>query len=138
VGSKTWRSYFLALLAEASSQAAQPETGLTVLADACPLVAETEARWWEAELYRLREVLLCQLSRPEMSQAEVCFQQALDVARRQQARALEFRAEPRSALGGSREADSGPTAAGRDIQLVHEGFDTPDLQEATALLEECT
>ena len=61
VGPKTGRSYFLALLAEASSQAAQPETGLTVLADACPLVAETEARWWEATLYRLREELLCQL-----------------------------------------------------------------------------
>jgi predicted ATPase len=92
VGPKTGRSYFLALLAEASSQAAQPETGLTVLADACPLVAETEARWWEATLYRLREELLRQLPRPEVSQAEACFQQTLDVACRRQAKALELRA----------------------------------------------
>ena len=59
---------------------------MTVLAEALTLVAATEERWWEAELYRLQGELLRQLTRPDMSQAEACFQLALAVARRQQAR----------------------------------------------------
>ena len=91
-GLKLYRPYFLALLAEASGQAGQPEAGLTVLAEALTLVAATEERWWEAEVYRLQGALLLQLPSPDVGQAEACFQQALDVARRQQAKALELRA----------------------------------------------
>jgi predicted ATPase len=86
------RPYWLSLLAEAYGQAGQPEAGLTVLAEAVTLVATTEERWWEAELYRLQGALLLQLPRPDMGQAAACFQQALGVARRQHARALELRA----------------------------------------------
>ncbi|HEY5868059.1 MAG TPA: hypothetical protein VI542_21285, partial [Candidatus Tectomicrobia bacterium] len=63
-GLKVYRPYFLALLAEAYGQAGQPEAGLTVLAEALTLVAATEERWWEAELYRLQGELLRQLTRP--------------------------------------------------------------------------
>jgi predicted ATPase len=132
------RAYFLGLLAEASGQAGQPEAGLTVLADAFTLVAETEARWWEAELYRLQGALLLQLPRPDVGQAEACFQQALDVARHQQAKALELRA----ALSLARLWQSqGQRAAARQLlaelyRWFTEGFDTVDLQEAKALLEE--
>jgi DNA-binding winged helix-turn-helix (wHTH) protein/predicted ATPase len=87
-----YRAYFLGLLAEAYGQATQPEAGLRVLAEALTLVATTEVRWWEAELYRLQGVLLLQLPIPDVTQAEVCFQRALDVARGQQAKALELRA----------------------------------------------
>ena len=80
------------LLAEAYSEAGQPEAGLTVLDEAFTLVETTEERWWEAELSRLKGVLLLQLPRPEVSRAEASFLQALDVARRQQAKALELRA----------------------------------------------
>jgi predicted ATPase len=130
------RSYFLALLAEAYGQAAQPEAGLTVLADAFTLVAETEARWWEAELYRLQGELLRQLPRPDVGQAEACFQQALDVARRQQAKALELRA----AMSLSRlwqqhdKRQEGHDLLAPVYGWFTEGFDTPDLQEAKALL----
>ena len=82
----------LALLAEAYGQAGQPEAGLQVLAEAVTLVATTEERWWEAELSRLQGALLLQLPSPDVPQAEACFHQALDVARRQQAKALELRA----------------------------------------------
>jgi predicted ATPase len=92
IGLKLYRPYCLSLLAEASGQAGQPEAGLTVLADAFTLVAATEERWWEAELYRLQGELLRQLPLPNVGQAEACFQQALDVARSQQAKALELRA----------------------------------------------
>jgi predicted ATPase len=137
VGPKMGRSYFLALLAEASGQATQPEAGLTVLADAFTLVAETEARWWEAELYRLQGVLLLQLPLPDVDQAEACFQQALEVARGQQAKALELRAA--LSLGrlwqsqGKREATRQLPAS--IYGWFTEGFDTPDLQAARALLE---
>jgi predicted ATPase len=138
VGPKVGRPYFLGLLAEASGQAGQPEAGLTVLADAFTLVAETEARWWEAELYRLQGALLLQLPRPDVGQAEACFEQALDVARHQQAKALELRA----ALSLARLWQSqGQRAAARQLlaelyRWFTEGFDTVDLQEAKALLEE--
>ena len=65
---------------------------MTVLTEALTLAAATEERWWEAELYRLRGELLLQFPLPDIGEAEACFQQALDVARRQQAKALELRA----------------------------------------------
>jgi predicted ATPase len=50
----------------------------------------TIERWWEAEGYRLQGTLLLQLPRPDVGQAEACFQQALDMARRQQAKATVY------------------------------------------------
>jgi predicted ATPase len=91
-GLKLYRPYFLALLAEASGQAGQPEAGLTVLAEAVPLVAATEERWWEAALYRLQGTLLLQRALPDVGQAEAAFRRALAVAGGQQAKALELRA----------------------------------------------
>jgi predicted ATPase len=138
VGPETLRPHWLALLAEASSAAGQPEAGLTVLDEACTLVATTEARWWEAELSRLKGVLLLQLPSPEISQAEACFHHAIEVARRQQAKALELRA----ALSLARLwQNQGKCAAARQLlaeiySWFTEGFDTPDLQEAKALLAE--
>ena len=132
------RPHRLSLLAEAYGQAGQPEAGLTVLAEAMTLVTATEERWWEAELYRLQGELLRQLTRPDMGQAEACFQQALDVARRQQARALELRA----ALSLSRLwQHQGKRAAAYELLApiygwFTEGCDTADLQEAWGLLEE--
>jgi len=137
-GLKLYRPYFLALLAEASGQAGQPEAGLTVLAEALTLVAATEERWWETELYRLQGELLCQLPRPAVGQAEACFEQALDVARHQQAKALELRA----ALSLARlwQGQGQHTAARHLLEEIYgwftEGFETADLQEAKALLAE--
>src|SRR5262249_454454 len=82
-GPQRGRPAMLALLAEAYGQAGQPEVGLRVLAEAVTLVATTEARWWEAELHRLQGALQLQLPRPDSTQAETCFRQALNVARRQ-------------------------------------------------------
>jgi predicted ATPase len=138
VGLELMRPYGLSLLAEAYGQAGQPEAGLTVLAEALMLVAETEERWWEAELYRLKGVLLLQRSTPETLQAEACFQQALAVAHGQQAKSLELRA----AVSLSRLwQQQGKWDAARELLApiygwFTEGFDTPDLQEAEALLEE--
>jgi predicted ATPase len=132
------RPSILALLAEAYGQAGRPEVGLRVLAEALTLVATTEARWWEAELHRLKGALLLELPNPDVHQAETCFQQALAVARGQQAKSLELRA----AMSLSRLwQQQGQREAARELLAsiygwFTEGIDTADLQEAKALLEE--
>jgi predicted ATPase len=136
-GPKMYRPYWLSLLAEAYGQAGQPEAGLEPLAEALALVAETDERWWEAELYRLQGTLRLQLPSPDIPQVEACFRQALAVARGQQAKALELRA----ALHLSRlwQQQGKRTEAYALLAPIYhwftEGFDTADLQDAKALLE---
>jgi predicted ATPase len=136
VGPESLRSYWLATLAEAYGRAGQPQAGLQVLAEAVTLIATTEMRWWEAEVSRLQGALLLHLPSPEVPQAEAAFRRALDVARRQQAKALELRA----ALSLVRlwQSQGQHTAARHLLEEIYgwftEGFDTADLQEAKALL----
>jgi predicted ATPase len=139
-GLQLYRPYLLALLAEAYGHAGHPETGLTCLAEAVTLMEATEERWWEAEVYRLQGALLLCLPRPDIPQATACWHQALDVARRQQARALELRA----ALSLSRLWQQQGQRAEAHALLAPiygwftEGFDTADLREAQGLLEQVT
>jgi predicted ATPase len=86
------RSDRLALLAETFAQAGQITQGLESLAEGLATVAKSRVRWWEAELYRLRGALLLQQTIAQSEEAEVCFRQALAVARRQQARSWELHA----------------------------------------------
>ena len=90
-----------------------------------------------AEAYRLQGALLLQQTLPDASQAEACFQLALTVAHRQQAKSWELR----SAISLSRlwQSQGKRAAACQLLADVYgwftEGFDTADLQEAKALLE---
>jgi predicted ATPase len=109
-----------------------------VLAEAHALVEQHEERWWEAEIHRLRGVLLLRQSGTPQAEAEAWLQRALDVARRQEAKSLELRA----AMSLSRLwQQQGKGAEARALLApvygwFTEGFDTADLQEATALLEQ--
>ena len=85
-GAGTLRPYFLALLAAASAQAGWCEEGLTLLAAALAVTNDTGERRWEAELHRLQGELLLTSSAEYDTEAETCFRQALDIARRQQAK----------------------------------------------------
>jgi predicted ATPase len=140
IGQQLYRPYQLALLAEAYGRAGHPEAGLSCLVEAVTRVAATEERWWEAEVYRLQGELLLRLPRPDIPQATACLHQALDVARRQQARSLELRA----AMSLSRLWQQQGKRAEAHALLAPiyswftEGFDTADLQEAKALLEALT
>src|SRR5262245_30216154 len=135
-GPELLRPHWLAALAEVYGRAGQPQAGLQVLAEAVTLIATTELRWWEAEVYRLQGELLLQLPSPAGPQAEAAFLRALDVARRQEAKALELRA----ACSLSRLwQQQGQREAARDLLAplyawFTEGLDTPDLQEAQTLL----
>jgi predicted ATPase/class 3 adenylate cyclase len=132
------RPYHLALLAEASAQVGQPAEGLEAVAEALATVAQSAARWWEAELHRLRGELLLQSPVGRPGAAEACFQQALAVARRQQAKSLELRAS--MSLSRLWQHQGKRDKARELLAPIYgwftEGFDTADLQEAKALLTE--
>ena len=143
-GAQLMRPHFLALLADAYGRVGQAEAGLKMLAEALAVVDRTEARMYEAELYRLKgELMLLQPSREgeEASgrdAAEACFLQAIAIARRQGARSLELRA----AMGlGRLWQQQGKSGDARQMLAetygwFTEGFDTVDLQEARVLLGE--
>ena len=132
------RPRYLALLAEAYAQGGQPEAGLTTLAEALAVAHKTGGRYWEAELYRLNGELLLALSAEKHTEAEACFCQALDIARRQQAKSLELRAA--TSLSRLWQQQGKRTEAYDLLAPIYgwftEGFDTPDLRQAEALIEE--
>ena len=148
-GAKVFRPYGLALLAEASAQVGQIETGLTLLAEALAAANDTGERRWDAELPRLKGELLLQsgvrgpesgVSTPHFAEVEACFRRALDIARQQQAKSLELRAAMSLSRLWQRQ---GKRAAAHQLlaEVYHwftEGFDTADLQEAKALLDALT
>ena len=163
-GTEMQRSHFLALLAEAYGKVGEAEQGLATLVEALAQVEQTGERWYEAELYRQKGELLLNaergmqneerqtkkerrgtvpihhssLSLPHSEEAETCFLKAIEVARKQQAKSLELRGVVSLARlwqqhGKHKEAHQMLS----DIyDWFTEGFDTKDLQEAKALLEE--
>ena len=145
-GLAAWRStgaglvqpYWLALVAEVCRKAGQPTEGLTALSEALALVDKNGQRYYEAELYRLKADLLLGQATPDAAQAEACFQQALDVACRQQAKSWELRA----AMSLSRlwQCQGKSEQACQILAEVYgwftEGFETADLQEAKSLLHD--
>ena len=136
---------FLSLLAEVYGKVGQAEEGLTVLAEALAMVNKNGERFYEAELYRLKGQLTLQskVQGPKskvQEEAEECFHRAIDIARRQSAKSLELRA----VMSLSRLWQQQGRQKDDHQMLVQiygwftEGFDTKDLQEAKALLEELT
>jgi predicted ATPase len=137
-GQELTRPGFLGFLAEAHGKIGQDEEGLTVLAEALALVAKTGERFYEAELYRIKGDLLLKQAAPNEDEAESCFHQAIDIAQHQSAKSWELRAATSLARlwqkQGKREEARKLLA---DIYgWFTEGFDTGDLKEAKALLEE--
>jgi len=133
-----WVPYFLTLLAEASGAVSQPETGLRLLAEARTVMDRTQERFYEAEVHRVQGALVLAQAADRHPLAETCFQQALAIARRQQARSWELRAAMSLARLWQQQ---GKQAEARALLApvygwFTEGFDTADLQEAKALLEE--
>jgi predicted ATPase len=155
-GAELERTYFLTLLAEAYGKTGQVEEGLTTLAEALDAVARTGERMYEAELYRLKGQLTLQkfqvsgstfqVTNPHTltpnpqaeAEAEACFLKAIAIARQQQARSLELRAV--MSLARLWQQQGKQAEAHHLLTEIYgwftEGFDTKDLQEAKALLEE--
>ena len=156
--------YWLALLAELHGKVGQVEEGLSLLDEAMTVVDTTRERFYEAELYRLKgeltlqqsgaslgqvpdksqtsrdksEVSNPQLLTPSIQEAEACFLKAIGVARKQQAKSLELRAA--TSLARLWQQQGKKAEAHRMLSEIYnwftEGFDTKDLQEAKALMDE--
>jgi adenylate cyclase len=136
MGTELARPLHLAMMAEAYGQGGKPAEGHTLLAEALAAMHSTSERWWEAELYRLKGELLLAQSSDHAAAAETCFGQALDVARRQQAKSLELRATlslSRLWQRQDKRAEARQLLTAMYDQFT-EGFDTADLQDAKALL----
>lgn len=151
------RSQFLALLAEALVKAGKTEDALRTLEDALDAADRTGEKSYQAELYRLKGEFLLKQSRRRgasraaavgtlaidvmptaIANAEACFNESIQIARRQKAKSLELRtmmsiARLYQKLGKRNEALGllAPVYAS-----FTEGFDTIDLREAKALLDE--
>jgi predicted ATPase len=156
------RPRLFSLLAWIYQRIGQPEEGLAQLATAFSVMTKTEERQWEAELHRLKGELTLQKASQKAKvkaqkskipntqpltpntqaeaehEAEECFLKAIEVARHQQAKSWELRAA--TSLARLWQSQGKGKQAHKMLSKLYnwftEGFDTKDLQEAKALLEE--
>jgi predicted ATPase len=132
-----WRVHYFALLADVCGKAGKIEEGLAALAEALRAVDGKGIGYYEPELHRLKGELLLARAPESPSDAEACFRQAIDIARRQSAKSLELRAV--LSLSRLYHQQGKTEEAHRMLAEIYrwftEGFDTVDLQEAKALLQ---
>jgi tetratricopeptide (TPR) repeat protein len=126
---------YFSLLAQACLKVERWEEGLDALEQALAESLQNDEHWWDAEIHRLRgELMRAQGAAP--GEVEAAFQRALEIAQAQQARSLELRAA--TSLARLWQANSRSSDAKHLLTQVYawfaEGFDTPDLQTARALI----
>jgi predicted ATPase len=137
VGTDLFAPYFLTLLGDVALKANQADECIAALDEAETLLNRTGERWWESETHRLHGALLVAQG-GDSAEAESRFEKALAIARQSDAKSLELRAAVSLArLWQQREKRH----EARDLlapiyDWFTEGFDTADLQEAKALLNE--
>ena len=136
-GAAVFQPSGLALLAAASAQVGRHEAGLTLLAEALAVVNDRGERRSEAELHRLKGELLLARAAGHDTEAGTCFRQALDIARRQQAKSWELRATMSLARLWQRQGkrDAARQVLAEVYGWFTEGFDTADLREPKTLLD---
>ncbi|MGQ0735201.1 MAG: hypothetical protein ACT4QD_16305 [Acidobacteriota bacterium] len=155
-GAELEMPYWLSLLAQAQGKAGQLEEGLRTLAEAMRRVQQYGVRICEAELHRLRGELLLQqavpkdqrgafgplapavIHAPVMTEAAASFRDAIEIARRKQAKSLELRAVMSLSrlLQRQGQRDEACQMLGQIYGWFTEGFNTADLKDARALLDE--
>lgn len=139
-GGDLWRStgavlgsvWNFGILAEGHARAGRTEEALTVLNEALELAAKSRERFYEAELLRVKGELLIE------SEAEICFRRAIAIAQAQRAKSLELRAT--MSLARLFQKQGRIAEARKMLAEIYgwftEGFDTLDLIEAKALMDE--
>jgi class 3 adenylate cyclase/predicted ATPase/ABC-type transport system involved in cytochrome c biogenesis ATPase subunit len=138
-GARMDRPRWLALLAEVCERRNRTQDGLTAVSEALTVVVETKECLLQARLCQLKGELVLKEGLPGAAErAEACFQEALLVARSQQAKSWELRAA--TSLARLWYAQSRRRAAYELLAPVYgwftEGFDTADVKEAKVLLDE--
>jgi predicted ATPase len=137
MGVQAVRPLQLACLAGAHGKVEEVEEGLALIDKALETANRNEERCYEAEIHRLRGELLLQQGEAK-TEAQHHYEQAIEVARRQSARSWELRAT--TSLCRLWQAQGRRKEARRKLAGIYgwfsEGFDTADLKEAKALLDE--
>jgi predicted ATPase len=137
-GSTVWLQLCLPYLASAHADLGQFDDAWRCIEEATAAVVTTKLKLWEAEVYRVAGELVLMRPKPDAANAETYFDRALAVACQQQAKSWELRA----AMSLARLwRDQGKVQQARELLApvygwFSEGFDTRDLKEAKALLEE--
>ena len=138
IGTSTWGTAWLTHLALAYAELGKLDDAWRRMCEALTLVEATKERWCEAEVNRIAGEIALKSPEPDAAKAEAYFEHALSVARKQQAKSWELRA----AMSLARLwRDQGKVQQARELLApvygwFTEGFDTLDLKEAKALLNE--
>jgi predicted ATPase len=137
-GSTLFVSLSLSHLAKAYAELDQFHEARRYIGEAINAVEVNKERWCEAEVHRVAGEIALGSPEPDAGKAEADFERALSVARQQQAKSWELRASMSLARLWR---DQGKTQQARELLApvygwFTEGFDTRDLKEAKALLEE--
>jgi class 3 adenylate cyclase len=130
-------AFYASLLAKASALTGRMRQGLQILDQALSQVEQSGERFYEAELFRLKGELL-KSSDADAAGIEACLYKAIEVARSQSAKSLELRATTSLAclLRDTNRRDEARTMLAEIYNWFTEGFDTADLKDAKALLDE--
>jgi predicted ATPase len=129
---------YMSHLATAYAGLGQFDDAWRCIGEAIGAITTTKERWFEAEANRVAGEIALKSPEPDASKAETCFERALTIARKQQAKFWELRA----AISMARLwCDQGKLQQARKLLApvygwFTEGFDTRDLKDAKALLEE--
>ena len=138
IGSTIYWPVWLSLLARAYGELGQFDDAWTCLSQAIAAIETTKETWYEAEVHRIAGEVALMLPDQDAPKAEASFERALAVARSQQAKSFELRASMSMARlwrdQGKR--DEAQELLAPVYSWFTEGFDTRDLKEAKALLDE--
>ena len=137
-GARRWNPYFLALTVETCCALRRVDEARQVVAEALDSVDRTGERWYEAELHRLSGELSVMGGEPAQSGAEEHFRRAIEVSRQIEAKSHELRATVSLArlLDQQGKRDEARAMLADIYNWFTEGFDTADLKDAKALLDE--
>ena len=133
-----WAPFHLSHLAKAHAELGQFEEAWHCIGEAMSAMETTREKWCEAEVHRSAGEIALMPPAPEAAKAEAHFERALAIARQQQAKSWELRA----AMSMARLwCDQGKRQGARDLLApvygwFTEGFDTLDLKEAKALMQQ--
>jgi predicted ATPase len=136
-GARLRLPYYLGLLAQVCGRGGRAEDGLAAVDEATAVSRAHNERWWDAELHRVRGELLL-ASGADENDAEAAYGRAIEIAQLQKAKSLELRAVMSMARLYQKRSKQ-QEARGLVAQVYDkftEGFDTVDLREAKALLDE--
>ena len=133
-----WTPFFLSILARAYADLGQSEEAWRFISEPMGMLETTKEKWCEAEINRIAGEIARMPPDSDAAKAEAYFEQSLAVARLQEAKSWELHAATSLARLWR---DEGKRAEARDLlaPIYHwftEGFDTPVLQDAKALLDE--